>query len=129
MNNTPITKSAAVAGNSAVAEIAAHELQRRIRAAKFVDSLAEMACNLCIEQVPPDEAFVKLQDRAMEKMVGMLDTGILGNDAATKSCLEMVVAESEQVAWEALEKGSEVLRQGLDILDGVESLGDLGPVN
>src|ERR1700690_59909 len=113
MNNTPITKSAAVAGNTAVAEIATHELLRRIRAAKFVDALAEMACNLCIDQVPPDAAFVQLQDRAMEKMVGLLDTGILGNDAATKSCLEMVVAESERVAWEALEKGSEALGQGL----------------
>ena len=129
MNNTPTTKSAVLARNSAVAEVATQELQRRIRAKRFVEALTEMACDLCLEQVPAEEAFARIQDRAMEKMVGMLDTGILGNDAATKRCLEVVVEESERVAWEALEKGSEVLQKGLDILDGVDSLEDLGPVN
>ena len=129
MNKAQVTKSAVVAGNSAVAEIATRELQRRIRAKRFVDTFAEMACDLCLEQVPPEEAFQRIQDRAMEKMVGMLDTGILGNDAATKRCLEVVVEESERVALEALEKGSAVLQKGLDVLDGVELLEGLGPVN
>jgi hypothetical protein len=129
MNNTTTTKSAVLARNSAVVEIASQELQRRIRAKKFVEAFTELACDLCLEQVPAEEAFARIQDRAMEKMVAMLDTEILGNDAATKRCLEVVVEESERVAWEALEKGSEVLKRGLDILDGVESLEDLGPVN
>jgi len=129
MNNTPITKGAVLGRNSAVVEIASQELQRRIRAKRFVDAFTEMACDLCLEEVSPEEAFRRIQDRAMEKMVSMLDTGILGNDAATKRCLEVVVEESERVALEALEKGSEALQKGLDILDGVESLEDLGPVN
>jgi hypothetical protein len=46
-----------------------------------------------------------------------------------KSCLEVVAKESERVAWQALEKGSAMLEDGLAILDGELELPDNGYVN
>jgi len=88
-----------------------------------------MACNLCMDEVPVEEAFRKIQDKALEKMVGLLDAGILGDSAAVRSCLEVVAKESERVALEALEKGSAMLEEGLAILDGQLELPDSGYVN
>jgi hypothetical protein len=62
-------------------------------------------------------------------MVSLLDAGILQDSAAVKSCLEVVAKESERVAWQALEKGSAMLEDGLAILDGELELPDNGYVN
>ncbi|HEX8872873.1 MAG TPA: hypothetical protein VF758_08910 [Candidatus Acidoferrum sp.] len=129
MNNTLTSRRPTGGNDSALATVAAQELQIRIRASQMGHALVEMACELCIAQVEPEEAFQRIQDRAMEKMVAMLDTGILTDDAITKSCLELVVAESERIALEALEKGNETLRAGLDFLDQIEFVAKLGPVN
>lgn len=129
MNNTLTSRRPTGGNDSALATVAAQELQIRIRASQMEHALVEMACELCIAQVEPEEAFRRIQDRAMEKMVAMLDTGILTDDAITKSCLELVVAESERIALEALEKGNETLRAGLDFLDQIEFVAKLGPVN
>jgi hypothetical protein len=111
------------------ATIAAKELQMRIHASGLANSLTTMACDLCIAEVPLEEAFQKIQESAMEKMVGMLDTKVLADDCAMKSCLETVAAESERVAWQALEKGTDVLTEGFAILDGVHNLEKGGFVN
>ena len=63
------------------------------------------------------------------RMVAMLDAHILSDEAAMKSCLDMVATESEQVAWQALEKGTDALREGLDLFDSLENLESIGPVN
>ena len=120
-----------VAGTSAGtrAAIATQELQVRIRASRLGDALAGMACDLCIEQVQVEEALQQIQERAIERMVAMLDTGILSDEALTNSCLEIVARESEHVAWQALEKGTDALREGLEIYDGLSSAETFGPVN
>ena len=56
-------------------------------------------------------------------------SGILGDSAAVRSCLEVVAKESERVAFAALEKGSALLEEGLAILDGQLELPDSGYVN
>ena len=109
--------------------IATQELKVRIRASRLGDVLAGMACDLCLEQVPVEEAFQLIQERAIERMVAMLDTGIVSDEAAMKSCLDIVARESEDVAWQALEKGTDALREGLEIYDGLESAQCTGPVN
>jgi len=43
--------------------------------------------------------------------------------------LEVVAKESERVAWQALEKGTAMLEEGLAILDGELELPDSGYVN
>jgi len=111
------------------AGVASNELRGRIRRIHLEESLAMMACDLCMDEVPVEEAFQKIQDKALEKMVTLLDTGILGDSAAIKSCLEVVAKESERVAWKALEKGSAMLEEGLAILDGEVELPDSGYVN
>jgi len=123
--------SANVAGGSAGtrAALATQELKVRIRASRLGDVLAGMACDLCLEQVPVEEALQLIQERAIERMVAMLDTGILSDEAAMKSCLDIVAKESEHVAWQALEKGTDALREGLEIYDGLESAECMGPVN
>jgi len=65
----------------------------------------------------------------MERMVELLDTRILEDEVALEACLDKIAKESERVAWNALEKGTEALREGLAILEGAESLGDGGYVN
>ncbi len=111
------------------AAIATQELRVRIRASRLGDVLAGMACDLCLEQVDVEEALQLIQERAIERMVAMLDTGILSDETAMKSCLDVVAKESEHVAWQALEKGTEALREGLEIYDGLESAECTGPVN
>lgn len=120
-----------VAGTSAAtrAAIATQELQVRIRASRLGDALAGMACDLCMEQVPVEEALQQIQERAIERMVAMLDTGILSDEALINSCLDIVARESEHVAWQALEKGTDALREGLEIYDGLSSAETFGPVN
>ncbi len=111
------------------ATIAAQELQMRIHASGMSESLTPMACDLCMAETPLEEAFQKIQESAMEKMVSMLDTNVLADDSAMKSCLETVAVESERVAWQALEKGTDVLTEGFAILDGMHSIEKNGFVN
>jgi hypothetical protein len=96
------------------------ELHARIRRIRLEESLVELACDLCLEEVPVETAFQRIQDRALEKMVPLLDTKILTDAEAMRSCLEMVAEESERVAWKALKKGSEMLEEGLAILEESE---------
>ncbi len=116
-------------GRQTFASIAAEELQMRIAASGLGDALADMACDLCMEEVPVEEAFQKIQVSAIEKMVGMLDATILTDEVALKRCLETVTAESERAAWQALEKGTEELRDGLALLEEVQGLERNGYVN
>jgi hypothetical protein len=113
----------------AFATIAAQELQLRIHASGLLGSLVAMACDLCMAEMPIEEAFEKIQEAAMEKMVRMLDTNVLADDSAMKSCLETVAAESERIAWQALEKGTDVLSEGFAILDGRRSMEKSGLLN
>jgi hypothetical protein len=116
-------------GRQTFATIAAEELQMRIAASGLGDALADMACDLCMEEVPVEEAFQKIQESAIEKMVWMLDAAILTDEVALQSCLETVTAESERAAWRALEKGTEELREGLALLEEVRGLEQNGFVN
>jgi predicted subunit of tRNA(5-methylaminomethyl-2-thiouridylate) methyltransferase len=129
MKHTSITTELNGSNAGTRAAIATQELRVRIRASRLGDMLAGMACDLCLEQVDVEEALQLIQERAIECMVAMLDTGILSDEAAMKSCLNMVAKESEHVAWQALEKGTEALREGLEIYDGLESVECIGPVN
>jgi len=107
-----------------------NELKGRIRKIRLEDSLVEFACDLCLEQVPVEMAIQKIQDKALEKMVPLLDTKILGDPAAMQSCLEMVAEESERVALRALQRGTEMLEEGLAILEeGELELPEGGYVN
>lgn len=98
-------------------EIATSELKGRIRKIRLEEALTEMACDLCLEQVPVEMAIQKIQDKALEKMVPLLDTKILCDPAAMQSCLEVVAEESERVALKALQRGTEMLEEGLAILE------------
>ena len=124
-----MTSNTRGATGSSRAGVASKELRGRIRRIHLEESLAMMACNLCMDEVPVEEAFQTIQDKALEKMVALLDAGILGDSAAVKSCLEVVAKESERVAWQALEKGTAMLEEGLAILDGELELPDSGYVN
>lgn len=101
--------------NNAMA--AKSELKGRIRKIHLEESLVDLACDLCMEQVPIELAFQQIQDKAMEKMVPLLDTKILDHADIIQSCLEMVAEESERVAWSALRKGTELLEEGLALLE------------
>jgi hypothetical protein len=101
-------------------QAATMELHARIRKIRLEESLVEFACDLCLEEVPVEAAFQQIQDRALEKMVPLLDTKILTDPEAMRCCLEMVAQESERVAWKALKKGSEILEEGLAILEESE---------
>ena len=109
--------------------MATQELQLRIRASRLGDVLAGMAFDLCLEQVPVEEALQQIQERAIERMMAMLDSSILSDEAAVKSCLDLVAKESENVAWQALEKGTDALREGLEAYDALASAESAGPVN
>ena len=100
-----------------MAQSAKTELKGRIRKIHLEASLVNMACDLCMEQVPIELAFQQIQDKAMEKMIPLLDTKILDQADIMQSCLEMVAEESERVAWSALQKGTELLEEGLAILE------------
>lgn len=116
-------------GKQGFASIAAEELQMRIAASGLGEALARKACELCLEEVPVEEAFQKIQELAIEKMVRMLDARILEHEDALTSCLETVTSESERVAWQALEKGTDELREGLALLESVKRMEGSGYVN
>jgi len=115
--------------NQSFASIAVEELQMRIEASGLGEALARMACDLCVEEVPVEEAFQKIQESAIEKMVRMMDFSIVADDGALKSCLEMVTKESERAAWTALEKGTTELREGLELLERAQGFERNGWVN
>lgn len=118
------------ASNDGLTQVAKNELKGRIRRIHLEDSLVELACGLCMEQIPIETAFQKIQGHAMEKMVPLLDTKILGDAEAVQGCLELVAEESERVAWRALQKGTEMLEEGLAILEeGKLELPEGGYVN
>jgi hypothetical protein len=98
-------------------ELTTSELKGRIRKIHLEESLTEMACTLCLEQVPVETAIQQIQDKALEKMVPLLDTKILGDPLAMQTCLELVAEESQRVALKALQRGTELLEEGLAILE------------
>jgi len=113
-----------------IAQSAKSELKGRIKKIHLEASLIDMACDLCMEQIPIELAFQQIQDKAMEKMIPLLDTKILDQADIMQSCLEMVAEESERVAWSALQRGTELLEEGLSILeDGEIELPEDGYVN
>jgi len=97
------------------------ELRRRIRASHMADELAAMCADLCMEQVEPEAALERIQEKALERLVGLLDTRILPDAEAMDDCLELIAQESSQVACEALEKGMARLREGLALLESLEN--------
>jgi hypothetical protein len=101
------------------AALAMHQLRSRINATHMANSLSEFACELCLEQVEPEEAYRQIQEKAQEKMVALLDMRVLLEDSVLKNCLELIVEESETVTLEALTRGNEVLTLSLDFLDGL----------
>ena len=103
-----------------LAQAAKTELKGRIRRIRLEEALVELACGLCLDEVPLEMALQKIQDKALERLVPLLDTKILGNAEAVQGCLELVAEESERVAWKALEKGTEMLEEGLAILEADE---------
>jgi len=116
--------------DSGSAQAAKSELRGRIRRIHLEDALVEMACGLCMDAVPVEKALQQIQDRALEKLVPLLDTKILGDAEAVQGCLELVAEESERVAWQALRKGTEMLEEGLAILEeGELELPEGGYVN
>jgi hypothetical protein len=116
-------------GKQSFASIAAEELQMRIAASGLSEAMARMAWELCLEEVSVEEAFQRIQESAIEGMVRMLDSAILADEGALQSCLDTVTSESERVAWQALEKGTEELREGLALLEDVKKLEGNGYVN
>jgi hypothetical protein len=123
MNDVMIT-------DNRLAQAAKTELKGRIRRIRLEDALVELACGLCLEEVPVEMALQKIQDKALERMVPLLDTKILGNAEAVQGCLELVAEESERVAWKALQKGTEMMEEGLAILeDGGLELPEGGYLN
>jgi hypothetical protein len=63
-------------------------------------------------------------------MVSLLDTKILADPDAMRTCLELVAEESARVALKALQKGTELLEEGLAILEeGASELPEDGYVN
>jgi hypothetical protein len=123
------TQTETQARGTSVAELALRELQDRIEASGLESSYAELVCDLCVGQVSLEKAFGEIHQKAMERMVELLDTRILEDEVALEACLEKIAEESERVAWSALEQGTEALREGLAILDGAETLSDSGYVN
>lgn len=111
------------------ASVAAAELNMRIAASGLGEALARMACELCLEDVSAEEAFERIHESAIEKMVHMLDSAILADEGALQSCLSIVKKESERMAWQALEEGTKELRDGLTILEEVRRLGNGEYVN
>jgi hypothetical protein len=102
---------------SELAQSARSELKGRIRKIRLEDAFVDMACGLCMEEVPVEMAFQQIQDKALERLVPLLDTKILGDAEAIRGCLELVAEESERVAWKALQKGTRLLEEGLAILE------------
>jgi hypothetical protein len=110
---------------SATAITAQRELRGKIAASRLADSLAEMGSDLCLEQVPLGQAFQRLQEKALERLVGMLDARIYTDAEAMSCCMDMIADESERLAWLALERGTTRLREGFALLDGLENLDEV----
>jgi hypothetical protein len=103
---------------TSVAEVALQELQDRIEASGLENKYTGLVCDLCIGQVPLEKAFGQIHEQAMEQMVGLLDARILEDDVALAACLDRIAEEAERVAWQALERGTEALREGIALLEG-----------
>jgi predicted subunit of tRNA(5-methylaminomethyl-2-thiouridylate) methyltransferase len=97
------------------------ELRRRIRASHMADALAGMCADLCMEQVEPEQALERIQEKALEQLVSLLDTRILSDAETMDDCLGLIAEESGRIACEALEKGMARLREGLALLESLES--------
>lgn len=117
------------AANTSVAEMALQELQDRIEASGLEASYAGMVCDLCVGQVTLEKAFTQIHQKAMEAMVSLLDASVLEDEVALAACLDKIAQESERVAWSALEKGTEAIREGLAILEAGQFIQDNGYVN
>ncbi len=96
------------------------ELRKRIRASRMADTLAGMCADLCMQQVEPDEALQRIQEKALERLVNLLDTRIVADAEAMDECLKVVAEESGRIACEALEMGMTRLREGLALLESME---------
>jgi|SRR6516165_3456683 hypothetical protein len=103
---------------TSVAEIALQELQDRIEASGLESKYTGLVCDLCIGQVPLEKAFGQIHEKAMEQMLGFLDARILEDAVALDACLDRIAEEAERVAWHALERGTEALREGIAMLEG-----------
>jgi len=97
------------------------ELRRRIHASHMADDLAGMCADLCMAQVEPEQALERIQEKALEQMVKLLDTRILADAEAMDLCLGLIAEESGRIAYEALDKGMTRLREGLALLESLES--------
>ena len=117
------------AANTSVAEMALQELQDRIEASGLEASYAGMVCDLCIGQVSLEKAFTEIHQKAMEEMVNLLDASVLDDEVALRACLDKIAEESERMAWNALERGTEAIREGLALLEGAGFVQDNGYVN
>ena len=117
------------AANTSVAEMALQELQDRIEASGLEASYAGMVCDLCIGQVSLEKAFTQIHQKAMEEMVNLLDASVMDDEVALGVCLDKIAIESERMAWSALERGTEAIREGLALLDGDAFVQDNGYVN
>ena len=117
------------AKDASVAELALQELQDRIEASGLEASYVGLVCDLCVEQVSLEKAFGQIHQKAMEQMVGLLDARILEDEIALEACLDKIAQESERLAWSALEKGTEALREGIAILEGTQFISDSGYIN
>ncbi len=114
---------------TSAAELALQELQERIEASGLEATYAGLVCDLCVEQVPLEKAFGEIHQRAMERMVSLLDARVLEDELALQACLERIAQESERLAWNALERGTEALREGIAILEGATFVPDDGYVH
>lgn len=101
------------------------ELRRKIRASHIAEELAGMCADLCMEQVEPEQALERVQEKALEQLVSLLDTRILTDTEAMDDCLGLIAEESGKIACEALEKGMARLREGLALLESLESSEEL----
>jgi len=117
------------AERSGVAEVALRELQDRIEASCLESSYVGMVCDLCMGQVSLEEAFREIHQKAMEQLLGLLDVRVLDDDGAMEACLDRIAKESERVAWAALERGTEALREGIAKLESGELVSGNGYVN
>ena len=116
-------------GQISAAETALQELQDRIEASGLENKYTGVVCDLCIGQVSLETAFGEIHEKAMEQMVALLDAKILEDEIALEACLARIAEESERVAWQALERGTEALREGIAMLDGEQTLLGEGYVN
>lgn len=115
MNRTQAEQKAL---GTSVAEAALQELQDRIEASGFENKYTGLVCDLCVGQVSLEKAFGEIHEKAMEQMVGLLDARILEDELALAACLDRIAEEAERVAWQALERGTEALREGIAMLEG-----------